>query len=80
MSTGQSSGSHRVIGQPGHIVPSYIMELSEVEAMKFRCPGRNLAWSKEIHVYGEKMKENSLVKVGQSLKFTMLWANQQMTN
>ena len=65
MSSGQglAGRSHRVIGQAGHIVPSFIMELSQIETVKFRCQGRNLAWSKEIYVYGEKAQESGLVKV-----------------
>ena len=51
------------MAQAGHIVPSFIMELSQIETVKFRCPGRNLAWSKEVYIYGEKAQESGLVKV-----------------
>lgn len=59
----ESSHDYRSLGQPGHTIPSYIMELSDIQGIKFRCPGRNIPWSKEVFVAGEKLKENNLVKV-----------------
>ena len=58
-----SHNHHRAIGQPGHVVPSYIMELANVQGIKFRCLGRNVPWGKEVFIAGEKIKENNLVKV-----------------
>ena len=55
--------NQRAIGQPGHVVPSYIMELAHVQGIKFRCLGRNVPWGKEVFIAGEKIKENNLVKV-----------------
>ena len=58
-------GSHdqRSVGQAGHTIPSYILEMSEIHGIKFHCPGRNNPWSKEVFIGGEKLQENNLVKV-----------------
>ncbi|XP_048244061.1 vacuolar protein sorting-associated protein 13B-like isoform X2 [Haliotis rufescens] len=47
----------------GHTAPSFIVEQEEVVGVKFRVLGLKTTWSQEVHVNGDRMKENGLIKI-----------------
>ncbi len=48
----------------GQTIPSYVVEQANIVGIKFRVLGLKTAWSQEIHINGDKMRENGLIKVG----------------
>ncbi|KAK6186959.1 hypothetical protein SNE40_006214 [Patella caerulea] len=51
-----------VIGA-GQTMPSYVIEHEEVREIKLRLTNVQSSWSQEIHVNGDKMKSNRLIKI-----------------
>ena len=52
--------------------PSYIVESDEIHCVKIRLKEEGTEWSQNIHVAGDRLEENRMVKVS-LLKWGRVW-------
>lgn len=61
--TDKQTDSIAVLGAEASL-PSYVVDLDNVRAIRVKLHGLKAMWSQEIAVTGEKRKDSRLVKVG----------------
>ncbi|XP_041362052.1 vacuolar protein sorting-associated protein 13B-like [Gigantopelta aegis] len=57
-----NSSDCTVVGA-GQTIPSYIVEPDDMSGLMVRVMGMHMPWSQEVFVFGDKMKENRLLKI-----------------